>query len=39
MNQEIATTMRNMGVTSLDQLSPEYVRYFDREPAPGPRSY
>lgn len=39
MNEEIATTMRNMGVSSLDQLGPDYVKYWDREPAPGPRSY
>lgn len=34
MKEEIATTMRLLGVRSLDELRPEMVRFVDREPAP-----
>ncbi|PVG04131.1 hypothetical protein CPB86DRAFT_693832 [Serendipita vermifera] len=33
MREEIVTGMQLLGVTSLDQLKPEMVRYVDREPA------
>jgi hypothetical protein len=36
MNDEISTTIRNLGVTSLAELKPEFVRYVDRDPAPLP---
>lgn len=32
MREEIATGMRLLGVTSLDQLTPELVQYVDRDP-------
>lgn len=34
MKEEMATSMRLLGVTSIDQLKPEMVRFVDREPAP-----
>lgn len=37
MRDEIATGMRLLGVTSLDQLTPELVQYVDRTPAPHNR--
>jgi hypothetical protein len=40
MREEIITGMQLLGVTSLDQLKPEMVRYVDRDPAhvpPNPR--
>lgn len=33
MKEEIATTMRLLGVKNLDELKPEMIRYLDREPA------
>jgi hypothetical protein len=33
MREEIVTGMQLLGVTSLDQLKPEMVRYVDRDPA------
>lgn len=38
MREEIATGMRLLGVTSVDQLKPELVRYVDRNPAHPPRA-
>ncbi|KAI0787170.1 FMN-dependent dehydrogenase-domain-containing protein [Irpex lacteus] len=38
MREEIATGMRLLGVTSVDQLRPELVRYVDRNPAHPPRA-
>ncbi|EKM59804.1 uncharacterized protein PHACADRAFT_138050 [Phanerochaete carnosa HHB-10118-sp] len=32
MREEIATGMRLLGVTSIDQLTPELVQYVDRDP-------
>lgn len=32
MREEIATGMRLLGVTSLDQLTPDLVQYIDRDP-------
>jgi L-lactate dehydrogenase (cytochrome) len=37
MREEIATGMRLLGVTNLDQLKPELVQYVDRQPARDPR--
>ncbi|KAI0347090.1 hypothetical protein BDW22DRAFT_1425165 [Trametopsis cervina] len=37
MREEIATGMRLLGVTSLEQLKPELVQYVDRAPARPPR--
>lgn len=40
MREEIVTGMQLLGVTSLDQLKPEMVRYVDRDPVhvpPTPR--
>ncbi|CAG7849226.1 Cytochrome b2, mitochondrial; AltName: Full=L-lactate dehydrogenase [Cytochrome]; AltName: Full=L-lactate ferricytochrome C oxidoreductase; Short=L-LCR; Flags: Precursor [Serendipita indica DSM 11827] len=40
MREEIITGMQLLGVTSLDQLRPEMVKYVDRDPArvpPNPR--
>lgn len=34
MRGEIETGMRLLGVTSIDQLTPELVRYVDRPPMP-----
>lgn len=34
MREEIETGMRLLGVTSIDQLTPELVRYVDRPPMP-----
>ncbi|KAI0089155.1 FMN-dependent dehydrogenase-domain-containing protein [Irpex rosettiformis] len=38
MREEIGTGMRLLGVTSVDQLRPELVRYVDRAPAHGHRA-
>lgn len=35
MREEIATGMRLLGVTSIDQLTPELVQYVDRDPVRG----
>jgi L-lactate dehydrogenase (cytochrome) len=32
MREEIETSMRLLGVTSVDQLGPELIRYVDRDP-------
>lgn len=32
MREEIETGMQLLGVTSIDQLTPELVRYVDRPP-------
>jgi L-lactate dehydrogenase (cytochrome) len=34
MREEIETGMRLLGVTSIDQLRPELVRYVNRDPEP-----
>ncbi|EJT97504.1 hypothetical protein DACRYDRAFT_96985 [Dacryopinax primogenitus] len=34
MREEIATTMRLLGVTRLEDLRPEIIRYVDRDPVP-----
>jgi len=34
IKEEMATSMRLLGVTAIDQLTPEMVRFVDREPAP-----
>lgn len=36
MREEVETGMRLLGVTRLDQLKPEMVRYVDRDPSPTP---
>lgn len=36
MREEIITGMQLLGVTSLDQLSPEMVKYVDRDPVHVP---
>jgi L-lactate dehydrogenase (cytochrome) len=36
MREEVETGMRLLGVTRLDQLKPEMVRYVDRDPPPAP---
>jgi hypothetical protein len=36
MREEIVTGMQLLGVTSLDQLKPEMVRYVDRDPVQVP---
>ena len=35
MREEIETSMRLLGVTSLEQLTPDHVRYVDRTPPPA----
>ena len=34
MREEVETGMRLLGVTRLDQLKPEMVRYVNRDPSP-----
>lgn len=36
MREEIVTGMQLLGVTSLDQLKPEMVKYVDRDPVHTP---
>jgi L-lactate dehydrogenase (cytochrome) len=36
MREEVETGMRLLGVTRLDQLKPEMVRYVNRDPSPAP---
>ncbi|KAG9099027.1 Cytochrome b2, mitochondrial precursor, partial [Ceratobasidium sp. 370] len=36
MREEIETGMRLLGVTRIQDLKPEHVRYMAREPAPVP---
>lgn len=36
LEDEISISMRLMGVTRLDQLKPEMVRYMERNAAPSP---
>ncbi len=36
MREEVETGMRLLGVTRLDQLKPEMVRYVNRDPSPTP---
>ncbi|OCH92207.1 hypothetical protein OBBRIDRAFT_751950 [Obba rivulosa] len=38
MREEIETGMRLLGVTSLDQLTPDLIRYVDRDPCARRRS-
>ncbi|CAE6512738.1 unnamed protein product [Rhizoctonia solani] len=38
MREEIETGMRLLGVTRVEDLGPQHVKYMDREPAPVPRS-
>ncbi|EMD40844.1 hypothetical protein CERSUDRAFT_91590 [Gelatoporia subvermispora B] len=38
LREEIETGMRLLGVTSVDQLTPDLIRYVDRDPGPRRRS-